>query len=231
MTGTLKHDEAAGFIVEYQHQLTSTTKQRKEIQLHPDDLDLISSFAPEEEVSFYIVENQKMSGTVQYAKLIRESHSDQVIDIMNDESTILGKKIVEYADKYKGTDKYNVAMLAIEFGYHLQTVEDQSVDVNNMVTDEEIEDFISSFPYTKHLDDGQYNDGVISGIEIGIEWYRKQNKESSFVSYNHIFDKAKEMHEQEVMDFVYKAVRKILDEERENPFNLEQYYNETFKKD
>jgi hypothetical protein len=63
------------------------------------------------------------------------------------------------------------------------------------------------------------------------EFHKKQNKESSFVSYNHIFDKAKEMHEKEVMDFVYKAVRKILDEERENPFNLEQYYNETFKKD
>jgi hypothetical protein len=38
------------------------------------------------------------------------------------------------------------------------------------------------------------------------------------------------MHKQEIMDFVYKAVRKILDEERTNPFNLEQYYQETFKK-
>ena len=43
-------------------------------------------------------------------------------------------------------------------------------------TDEEIEKYINSFPYTKHLDDGQYNDGVMVGAELGIEWYREQLK-------------------------------------------------------
>ena len=43
-------------------------------------------------------------------------------------------------------------------------------------TDEDIEKYINSFPYTKHLDDGQYNDGVIVGIELGIEWYKEQLK-------------------------------------------------------
>ncbi len=42
------------------------------------------------------------------------------------------------------------------------------------------------------------------------------------------FEQAKEMHKEEIMEFVYSAVRKILDEDRQNPFNLEQYYNETF---
>ena len=37
-------------------------------------------------------------------------------------------------------------------------------------SDEEIEQYLKSFPYTKHLDDGQYNDGVISGAELGIGW-------------------------------------------------------------
>jgi hypothetical protein len=37
-------------------------------------------------------------------------------------------------------------------------------------TDEEIDTYIKSFPFTKHLDDGQYNDGVIVGVELGIEW-------------------------------------------------------------
>ena len=41
-------------------------------------------------------------------------------------------------------------------------------------SDEEIEKYIKSFPYTKHLDDGQYNDGVISGVELGIEWMKEQ---------------------------------------------------------
>jgi len=43
-------------------------------------------------------------------------------------------------------------------------------------TDEEIDKYINSFPYTKHLDDGQYNDGVIVGAELGIEWMRDKIK-------------------------------------------------------
>lgn len=44
------------------------------------------------------------------------------------------------------------------------------------ISDKEIEIFMNSFPYTKHLDDGQYNDGVLVGLELGIEWYREQLK-------------------------------------------------------
>ena len=39
-------------------------------------------------------------------------------------------------------------------------------------SDEKVEEFINTLPYTKHLDDGQYNDGVIYGTTIGIEWMR-----------------------------------------------------------
>ena len=39
-------------------------------------------------------------------------------------------------------------------------------------SDEEVEQYLKSFPYTKHLDDGQYNDGVIVGAELAIEWMR-----------------------------------------------------------
>lgn len=44
-----------------------------------------------------------------------------------------------------------------------------------------------------------------------------------------LFDMAKEKEKEQIMEFVYNAVRKILDEDRQNPFNLEQYYNENFK--
>jgi hypothetical protein len=37
-------------------------------------------------------------------------------------------------------------------------------------SDEKIEEYLNSFPYTKHLDDGQYNDGVIVGAELAIQW-------------------------------------------------------------
>lgn len=41
-------------------------------------------------------------------------------------------------------------------------------------SDEEIEKYLKSFPYTKHLDDGRYNDGVIDGAELAIEWMKEQ---------------------------------------------------------
>lgn len=56
------------------------------------------------------------------------------------------------------------------------TYELASTSSQTEISDEEIENFLKSFPYTKHLDDGQYNDGVIVGAELGIEWYREQLK-------------------------------------------------------
>ena len=41
-------------------------------------------------------------------------------------------------------------------------------------SDEEIYVYINSLPYTKHLDDGQYNDGVRVGAELGIEWMKNK---------------------------------------------------------
>lgn len=41
-------------------------------------------------------------------------------------------------------------------------------------SDEEIGEFINTFPYTKQLDDGQFNDGVIYGATIGIDWMRNK---------------------------------------------------------
>ena len=68
--------------------------------------------------------------------------------------------------------------------YHLGKIDGfigRQDDVNELVknyppielpSDEEIEQYLKSFPYTKHLDDGQYNDGVIVGAELAIEWMR-----------------------------------------------------------
>jgi hypothetical protein len=39
-------------------------------------------------------------------------------------------------------------------------------------SDEEVEKYLDTFPYTKHLDDGQYNDGQITGAELAIQWMR-----------------------------------------------------------
>ena len=43
-----------------------------------------------------------------------------------------------------------------------------------LLSDEEIEKFINTLPFTKGLDDGQYNDGVIYGAIIGIDWMRNK---------------------------------------------------------
>ena len=42
-----------------------------------------------------------------------------------------------------------------------------------------LEDELNKLPYTKHLDDGQYNDGVLSGFELGATWGYNIAKEKS----------------------------------------------------
>ena len=55
------------------------------------------------------------------------------------------------------------------------------------------------------------------------------NKEGfAFVLTNEEIQQAKDMEREQTLDFTRNAVRKILDEDRQNPFNLEQYYNETY---
>lgn len=41
---------------------------------------------------------------------------------------------------------------------------------------------------------------------------------------------AKQMEKEQILEFTRNAVRKILDEDRQNPFNLEQYYKEYYEK-
>jgi hypothetical protein len=55
-------------------------------------------------------------------------------------------------------------------------------------------------------------------------------KEFMYRFRTNIIDQAKAMEKDQIIEFVYDAVRKILDEDRQNPFNLEQYYNETYNK-
>lgn len=40
-----------------------------------------------------------------------------------------------------------------------------------------LEKELAKLPYTKHLDDGQYNDGVLDGFELGAEWGYEKGKE------------------------------------------------------
>lgn len=39
--------------------------------------------------------------------------------------------------------------------------------------EERLEDKLNKLPYEKHVDDGQYNDGVLSGFELGARWAYK----------------------------------------------------------
>ncbi len=48
-------------------------------------------------------------------------------------------------------------------------------------------------------------------------------------SIEHSLEQAKAMEKEQTIDFTRKAVWKILDKDRQNAFNLEQYYNETYK--
>ena len=80
----------------------------------------------------------------------------------------IAKRLEEIA-----AERCEVSMIDAE---HIMKYIDEYVTPIELPSDEEIEKYINSFPYTKHLDDGQYNDGVIAGVELGIEWYREQLK-------------------------------------------------------
>jgi hypothetical protein len=57
-------------------------------------------------------------------------------------------------------------------------------DANKMVEDDVwkagLEDELNKLPYTKHLDDGQYNDGVLVGYELGATWGYNKAKETLY---------------------------------------------------
>jgi hypothetical protein len=64
-----------------------------------------------------------------------------------------------------------------------------------------------------------------------VEWLEdKIQSDMTFMEILGLIRQAKEMEKEQVLEFTRNAVRKILDEDRQNPFNLEQYYNETFNK-
>jgi hypothetical protein len=48
---------------------------------------------------------------------------------------------------------------------------------NNEVWEQGLEKEINKLPYTKHLDDGQYNDGQLAGFEFGATWGYNKAKE------------------------------------------------------
>ena len=41
-------------------------------------------------------------------------------------------------------------------------------------SDEEIDAECRKLPYEKHLDDGRFNDGQITGFELGAYWMKEQ---------------------------------------------------------
>ena len=45
--------------------------------------------------------------------------AQQTINEVEQETLKRGEEIIAYCKQFEGTDKYNVAMLAIEFGYQL----------------------------------------------------------------------------------------------------------------
>jgi len=74
------------------------------------------------------------------------------------------------------------------------------------------------------------------GNQTAVEWLKKELEDygsNSHLSldwntFDELCEQAKQMEKGQTLEFTRNAVRKILDEDRANPFNLEQYYNETY---
>ena len=66
--------------------------------------------------------------------------------------------------------------------------------------------------------------------QTAVDWLIEQLNKKGFapVVTDEEIQQAKAMEKEQILEFTRNAVRKILDEDRTNPFNLDQYYNETF---
>jgi len=71
--------------------------------------------------------------------------------------------------------------------------------------------------------------------QTAVEWLVSEYAKAFKISVNSVMgetiEKAIAMEKEQILEFTKNAVRKILDEDRTNPFNLEQYYNETYGDD
>lgn len=65
------------------------------------------------------------------------------------EQEVIGRKVVEYCKQYEKSDKYNVAMLAIEFGYQLALQQEQD---KKMYSDEDMRNAFESAREFNSLD-------------------------------------------------------------------------------
>mgnify|MGYP003656701821 FL=1 len=69
--------------------------------------------------------------------------------------------------------------------------------------------------------------------QTAVEWLFRQlwdEPKDKFTWYA-ILKQAKAMDKKKTLEFVNNASREILNEDITNPFNIEQYYNATYKKD
>ena len=69
--------------------------------------------------------------------------------------------------------------------------------------------------------------------QTAVEWLFRQlwdEPKDKFTWYA-ILKQAKTMDKKKTLEFVNNASREILNEDITNPFNIEQYYNETYKQD
>ena len=69
--------------------------------------------------------------------------------------------------------------------------------------------------------------------QTAIEWLFEKlwNTDKDKFTWYAILKQAKAMDKKKTLEFVNNASKEILNEDITDPFNIEQYYNETFKQD
>lgn len=64
--------------------------------------------------------------------------------------------------------------------------------------------------------------------QTAVEWLEKELKKLPLVNVIDIFEQAKELEKQQIMKFAIKAVTSAVNEDINNPYNLEQLFAETY---
>lgn len=113
--------------------------------------------------------------------LIKKRYGKPTRDERDNKSQIINTWASEWDERtgWKVSEEYHK-----QFSEQLEYLINQEVEkriAERMPSEEDVYKEIDKLPYTKHLDDGQYNDGQLAGFEKGCEWFRNRMKNTDEV--------------------------------------------------
>lgn len=188
MKGTLTKTKK-GWVVNYNYSVNKNDWQT--LSLHSDDVKILNNYGDYSvdwdgiEVEFELVTEWETGEVgvngLTYAKLITPNK----LDLNKIESKIDEALANETPEKslgwmWKDIEKEDSMNFICQDPDCPHCIEEINQMRDDAVWEAGLEAELNKLPYTKHLDDGQYNDGQLAGFELGAQWGYNKAKETLY---------------------------------------------------